>query len=47
MKRTFYDERDAGLSQVMLTQPAWKRGSASHEKRQGSGRPGAVLPSEK
>jgi hypothetical protein len=46
MKRTSYDERDAGLGQVMLTLPDWPRGSASHAKRQGSGRPVAVLPSE-
>jgi hypothetical protein len=32
MKRTSYDEPDAGLSQVMLTQPAWPRGAASHAK---------------
>ncbi len=47
MKRTSSDERDAGFRQGMLTQPAWPRDSASHEKRQGSGRPGAVLPGEK
>jgi hypothetical protein len=37
MKRTSYDERDYGSGQVMLTRPAWLRGSAFHEKCQGSG----------
>jgi hypothetical protein len=27
MKRISYDERDAGLRQVMRTQPAWPRGA--------------------
>ena len=47
MKRTSSDERDYGFGQVMLTRPAWPRGTASHAKCQGSGRPGAVLPGEK
>ena len=47
MKQTSYDERDYGSSQVMLTRLARPRGAASHAKRQGSGRLGAVLPDEK
>jgi hypothetical protein len=47
MKRISYDERDAGLRQVMRTQPAWPRGAGFQAIRQGSGRTVAVLSSEK